>query len=40
MRKSFREQLQSITEELKAQFQAAQRTKKEIDITSAIESVL
>jgi hypothetical protein len=40
MRKSFREQLQSIGEELKAQFQAAQKTKKEIDVTLAIESVL
>jgi hypothetical protein len=40
MRKSFREQLQSIGEDLKDQFQAAQRTKKEIDVTSAIESVL
>jgi hypothetical protein len=40
MRTSFREQLQSIGEELKAQFQAAQKTKRGIDITSAIESVL
>jgi hypothetical protein len=40
MRKSFREQLQSIAEERKDQFQATQRTKKEIDVTSAIDSVL
>jgi hypothetical protein len=40
MRKSFREQLQSIGEELKAQFQAAQKTKGEINVTSVIESVL
>jgi hypothetical protein len=40
MRKSFREQLESIGEELKAQFQAAQETKREIDVTSAIESLL
>jgi hypothetical protein len=40
MRKSFREQLQSIREELKDQFQAAQRTKKEIDIASVIDSIL
>jgi hypothetical protein len=40
MRKSFREQLQSIGEELKAQFQAAQKTKRGIDVTSAIKSVL
>jgi hypothetical protein len=40
MRKSFKEQLQSIREELKAQFQATQKTKKEIDVTLAIESVL
>jgi hypothetical protein len=40
MRKLFREQLQSIGEELKAQLQAAQRTKKEIDVTLAIKSVL
>jgi hypothetical protein len=40
MRKSFREQLQSIGEELKNQFQAAQRTKKEIDVILAIESIL
>jgi hypothetical protein len=40
MRKLFREQLQSIGEELKNQFQATQRTKKEINITSAIESIL
>jgi hypothetical protein len=40
MRKSFREQLQSIGEELKTQFPATQRTKKEIDITSAIKIIL
>jgi hypothetical protein len=40
MRTSFRDQLQSIGEELKAQFQATWRTKREIDITSAIESIL
>jgi hypothetical protein len=40
MRKSFRKQLQSIGEELKAQFQAAQKTRREIDVLSAIESVL
>jgi hypothetical protein len=40
MRKSFREQLQSIREELKDQFQAAQRTKKEIDVASVIDSIL
>jgi hypothetical protein len=40
MRKSFREQLQSIREELKDQFQATQRTKREINVTSAIESIL
>jgi aspartokinase len=40
MRKSFREQLQSIGEELTAQFQAAQKTKGEIDVTSVIKSIL
>jgi hypothetical protein len=40
MRKSFRGQLQSIGEELKAQFQAVQKTKKEINVASAIESIL
>jgi hypothetical protein len=40
MRKSFQEQLQSIGEEMKAQFQAAQKTRKEIDVTLAIKSVL
>jgi hypothetical protein len=40
IRKSFREQLQSIGEELKAQFQAAQKNKGEIDVTSVIKSVL
>jgi hypothetical protein len=40
MRNSFREQLQSIGEELKNQFQATQRTKKEVDVISVIESIL
>jgi cytochrome c556 len=40
MRKSFSKQLQSIREELKAQFQAAQKTKGEIDVTLVIESIL
>lgn len=40
MRKSFREQLQSIGEELKAQFQVTQRTNGEIDVNSVIESAL
>jgi hypothetical protein len=40
MRKSFREELQSIGEELKAQFQLAQQSRKNIDITSVIDSVL
>jgi hypothetical protein len=40
MRKSFREKLQSIGEELKAQFQATQKTKKEINVASAFQSVL
>jgi hypothetical protein len=40
MRKSFREQLQSIGEELKDQFHATQRTKKEIDVASVIDSIL
>jgi hypothetical protein len=40
MRKSFREELQSIGEELKAQFQSAQQSRKNIDVTSVIDSVL
>jgi hypothetical protein len=40
MRKSFREQVQSIREELKDQFLATQRTKKEIDVASVIDSIL
>jgi hypothetical protein len=40
MRKSFREELQSIGEELKVQFQSAQQSRKGIDITSVIDSVL
>jgi iron only hydrogenase large subunit-like protein len=40
MQKSFREELQSIGEELKVQFQSAQQSHKDIDITSLINSVL
>jgi hypothetical protein len=40
MRKSFREELQSIGEELKVQFQSAQQSRKGIDVTSVIDSVL
>jgi hypothetical protein len=40
MRKSFREELQSIGEELKVQFQSAQQSQKDIDVTSVIDSVL
>jgi DNA polymerase III alpha subunit (gram-positive type) len=40
MRKSFREELQSIGEELKVQFQSAQQSRKNIDVTSVIDSVL
>jgi hypothetical protein len=40
MRKSFREELQSIGEELKVQFQSAQQSCKDIDVTSVIDSVL
>jgi hypothetical protein len=40
MRKSFREELQSIGEELKVQFQSAQQSRKDIDVTSVIDSVL
>jgi hypothetical protein len=40
MKTLFQEQLQSIGEELKAQFQAAQKSKGEIDVTSVIESIL
>jgi hypothetical protein len=40
MRKSFREELQSIGEELKVQFQSAQQSCKGIDVTSVIDSVL
>jgi hypothetical protein len=40
MRKSFREQLQSIGEELKDQFQATPRTKKEIDVALVMDSIL
>jgi DNA polymerase III alpha subunit (gram-positive type) len=40
MRKSFRQELQSIGEELKVQFQSAQQSRKNIDATSVINSVL
>jgi hypothetical protein len=40
MRKSCREELQSIGEELKVQFQSAQQSHKDIDVTSVIDSVL
>jgi hypothetical protein len=40
LRKSFREQLQSIGDELKVQFQSAQQSRKDIDVTSVIESIL
>jgi hypothetical protein len=40
MRKSFREELQSIGEQLKVQFQSAQQSCKGIDVTSVIDSVL
>jgi hypothetical protein len=40
MRKSFQEELQSIGEELKVQFQSAQQSPKDIDVTSIINSVL
>jgi Skp family chaperone for outer membrane proteins len=40
MRRSFQEELQSIGEELKVQFQSAQQSCKDIDVTSVIDSVL
>jgi hypothetical protein len=40
MRKSFREELQSIGEELKVQFQSGQQSCKGIDVTSVVDSVL
>jgi hypothetical protein len=40
MRKSFWEELQSIREELKVQFQLAQQSCKGIDVTSVIDSIL
>jgi hypothetical protein len=40
MRKAFREELQSIGEEVKVQFQLAQQSRKGIDVTSVIDSVL
>jgi hypothetical protein len=39
-RRSFREELQSIGEELKVQFQSAQQSRKDIDVTSGIDSIL
>jgi ABC-type nitrate/sulfonate/bicarbonate transport system substrate-binding protein len=40
MRKSFREEIQSIGEELKVQFQSAQQSCKGIDVTLVIDSIL
>jgi iron only hydrogenase large subunit-like protein len=40
MRKSFQEELQSIGEELKVQFQLAQQSRRGIDVDSVIDSVL
>jgi hypothetical protein len=40
MWRSFPEELQSIREELKVQFQSAQQSCKDIDITSVIDSIL
>jgi hypothetical protein len=40
MRKSFREELQSIGEELKVQFQLAQQSCRGIDVDSVIDSIL
>jgi hypothetical protein len=40
MWKSLREELQSIREELKVQFQSAQQSRKGIDVTSVIDSIL
>jgi hypothetical protein len=40
MRKSFREELQSIGEELKVQFQSAQQSRRGIDIDSVIDGIL
>jgi hypothetical protein len=40
MRKSFREELQSIGEELKVKFQSAHQSHRDIDVTSVIDSVL
>jgi hypothetical protein len=40
MQRSFQEELQSIREELKVQFQLAQQSCKDIDVTSVIDSVL
>jgi hypothetical protein len=40
MRRSFSEELQSMGEELKVQFQSAQQSRKDIDVTLVIDSVL
>jgi hypothetical protein len=40
MQKSLREELQSIGEELKVQFQSAQQSRRGIDVDSVIDSVL
>jgi hypothetical protein len=40
MWKSFREELQYIGEELKVQFQSAQQSYKDIDVTLVIDSIL
>jgi hypothetical protein len=40
MRTLFREELQSIGEELKGQFQLAQQSHKDIDVTTVIDSIL
>jgi hypothetical protein len=40
MRKSLREELQSIGEELKVQFQSAQQSHRGIDVDSVIDSIL
>jgi hypothetical protein len=40
MQKSFREELQSIGEELKVQFQSAQQSCRGIDVGSVIDSIL
>jgi aspartokinase len=40
MQKSFQEELQSIGEDLKVYFQSAQQSRKDINITSVIDSIL